>query len=372
MQVRNHLFLVLMLTVSCKTVPDQAQTTSAKKPLDYSGASTLGLNEELVLDNERQVFKQYASEFELIHRGQQDQNAQSMGTQNNLRGMHAKSHGCVEGQVKVMPAEPRYAIGLFSNPEAEYKVTARFSNASGLMTGDGERDLRGLAIKVIVPNLEQVEGTVAKGEHDFLFTNAPSHHAKDIVELMDFTKAFAAGGAQKASFLATHPFLAAKLISQTGGTVESLWSETYWGRAPFRFGNKKTVKFLIKPLQKITSASLQSDSGNSNDRLAQDLSAQLSLLSGNQKLRFGIFAQFQTDPQSEPVEDHSVEWKTGEVKLAEVSFGKQTPSLGASCENLKFHPWNVQKEHRPLGNMNRARRAIYEAAQEFRAKALAR
>jgi hypothetical protein len=34
---------------------------------------------------------------------------------------------------------------------------------------------------------------------------------------------------------------------------------------------------------------------------------------------------------------------------------------------MSFNPWHALVPHRPLGSMNRARRAIYEALSAFRA-----
>jgi hypothetical protein len=84
------------------------------------------------------------------------------------------------------------------------------------------------------------------------------------------------------------------------------------------------------------------------------------------KIVFGIYAQFQTDPVSEPIEDHAKEWTTGQVKLGELTIRNQIVDRSAKCENLVFNPWNSGVEHRPMGNMNRARKLIYEAAKSYR------
>jgi hypothetical protein len=40
----------------------------------------------------------------------------------------------------------------------------------------------------------------------------------------------------------------------------------------------------------------------------------------------------------------------------------------AQCEQTAFNPWHCLAEHRPLGNMNRARREIYTAMAKLRAE----
>ncbi|MCX6125373.1 MAG: catalase [Proteobacteria bacterium] len=372
-KIAIYVLVGFAMTSNCKT-PEKGHDLSEEKSidsslptLDYSAASNLRINEEYVANGEATAFKHYALAFSKIHRQQQAQNATVADPSINYRGMHAKGHGCVEGEFEATPPEVRYKTGLFALT-GKYKVTVRFSNGNGRILGDSERDLRGFALRVKVPGMKQVSGGNLAGVHDFLFTNAPSHHARDISELMRFTEAFAAGGVTKAAFLASHPTLAVKLLSQTGRKVDSLLNESYWGRSPFAFGTGRTVKFLTKPLQTVTVTTTKSD----DNRLAEDLDAQFSGLSSNELLKFGVYAQFQLDPQSEPIEDHSVEWKTGEVKLAEVTFKAQSVARGAECENIAFNPWNVAEQHRSLGNMNRARKGIYAAAEAIRQEQMAR
>ena len=36
--------------------------------------------------------------------------------------------------------------------------------------------------------------------------------------------------------------------------------------------------------------------------------------------------------------------------------------LAAKCEALSFNPWHTLAEHRPIGGMNRLRRAVYQTS----------
>jgi len=42
------------------------------------------------------------------------------------------------------------------------------------------------------------------------------------------------------------------------------------------------------------------------------------------------------------------------------------PGRELACERTSFNPWHSLAAHRPLGAMNRVRRAIYDAMQQFR------
>ena len=93
--------------------------------------------------------------------------------------------------------------------------------------------------------------------------------------------------------------------------------------------------------------------------------------------RFDFFVQFQTDAHTMPIEDASVEWKEREspyLRVAQVRIPRQdidVPGRDLACEHTSFNPWHCLAEHRPLGNMNRARRDIYEAMSRFRQSRLA-
>jgi hypothetical protein len=369
MKISSSLVLALLLS-TCKTVKPKDSSSelhnSSMSAIDYSPALESALNQEYIPGNEASVLSTYVAEFAKIHREQQNQNQAKAGIQNNLRGMHAKGHGCVQAEFRASPSESRYKIGIFADGSPRNAVI-RFSNGSGLVEGDGSRDLRGMAVKIFIPGLEQVSGAIEANVQDILCTNAPVHHAANIVELMEFTKAMAAGGLSKAAFLASNPSITTRLLAQTQRRVDSALNESYWSRAPFSFGTDRTVKYVIKPLEQlpiIDKVKLSEDSW-----LAQDLDQQVKT---RDKIVFGIYAQFQTDPRSEPVEDHAKEWTTGQVKLGELSIKKQIVDRSAKCENLVFNPWNSGMEHRPMGNMNRARKLIYEAAKSYRQERPAR
>ena len=88
---------------------------------------------------------------------------------------------------------------------------------------------------------------------------------------------------------------------------------------------------------------------------------------------FELGVQFQTDPRRMPIEDASVEWSVDAAPFQPVAMLRipsqrfDSPEQIARCEAISFNPWHALVPHRPLGSMNRARRAIYEAMSAFRA-----
>lgn len=73
-----------------------------------------------------------------------------------------------------------------------------------------------------------------------------------------------------------------------------------------------------------------------------------------------------------PIEDPSVEWsvmRSPPIVLARIEIPMQDFSSrerSEQCENLTFNPWRALAEHRPLGGISRARRAIYAHMSKYR------
>jgi hypothetical protein len=84
---------------------------------------------------------------------------------------------------------------------------------------------------------------------------------------------------------------------------------------------------------------------------------------------FDFMIQLQENAVKEPIENPCIEWKTGWKKVASIKILPQhfdTPEQMDFGENLTFSPWHCLKDHQPLGNINRARKATYQAISKFR------
>jgi len=108
-----------------------------------------------------------------------------------------------------------------------------------------------------------------------------------------------------------------------------------------------------------------------DDYLSQALAHYLS----TQEAVFEFRVQLQTDPVAMPVEDVSVEWDEAvstPIPVATLTIAVQDidapagRALAAECEAMAFSPWNALAEHRPMGGINRLRRAVYLASQAKR------
>jgi len=70
-----------------------------------------------------------------------------------------------------------------------------------------------------------------------------------------------------------------------------------------------------------------------------------------------------------PVEDPTVRWESKPVPVATITIRPQTfdtAARRAECEKSSFDPWHALAEHRPLGGINRARKAVYPESVKLR------
>ena len=78
-----------------------------------------------------------------------------------------------------------------------------------------------------------------------------------------------------------------------------------------------------------------------------------------------------------PIEDTAVEWKekhspaepvaTLTIRQTDIT-STDAQARAAAIEQLAFNPWNTTEDFRPLGNLNRARKAAYDASAAYRSQ----
>jgi hypothetical protein len=185
----------------------------------------------------------------------------------------------------------------------------------------------------------------------------------DTQSFMEFLEANEAGGLRRILYLAGHPTVAR--IGLAARQQPSCHLDIpYWSTTPYLFGPGRAVKYQARPSSGRTSAK---PSPLTDAYLAEALRSHL----GAADASFDFMVQFQVDAERTPIEDATVEWKASDapwVPLARIQIPQQVvgPADSESCEEAVFNPWHCLADHRPLGNMNRARRAIYTALAELR------
>ena len=87
---------------------------------------------------------------------------------------------------------------------------------------------------------------------------------------------------------------------------------------------------------------------------------------------FALQVQRQNAEHYMPIEDTSIEWDeaiapfetVADIRLPPQDF--DSPEQNLACDNLSFNPWHALPEHRPIGGINRLRKAVYEAISSYR------
>lgn len=285
------------------------------------------------------------------------------------RTFHAKSTLAVEGaEFRFLDIAEDLRAG-FAQPGASYPAVVRFSNAAGTGRPDSEPDLRGVALRIQVSPEES---------HDLLMTNFPVSHARDARQFVEFAKATAGGRASRLLGILRLLVLFGpretvrmlrNVMAARRRTVTSVATETYWSRGAMRWGPTLAVRYLLRPAPDTVPppSPPQDDPAYLSNEAARRLA--------HDDMRFQLCVQRYVDEASTPIEDTAVRWSEresppepvavltiprGDVRSAEAIV--QSRAIDA----MAFNPWNTTDIFRPLGNLNRARKAAYDASAAHR------
>ncbi len=292
-----------------------------------------------------------------------------------FRDAHPRGIGCVNARFTIDPNLPsQYRIGVFATPGKSYESLIRFSSATG-PAGDNAKDARGMAVKLFgVPGKKLAVDQPDATTHDFVMFNAvfPARNANEFAGLVHIKTDPGSSG----KFLLGNPILRARelkaLWNMTGGNPyngSSLTEMSFSSAVPYLLKGpsfESPVKFSARPCA--TPAKLPLDGGESE--LRNDLQARLN--KGEVCYEFAM--QFYRENAGLEIEDAMNEWtvaKTPYVKFATITIPTQTFLTDEKlryCDNLSMSPFHAIAEHRPIGNVNRSRKIIYEILSDFRHK----
>ena len=314
-----------------------------------------------------------------------------------LRGVHAKGHGCATATFKVAEAlEEKYRVGVFAQPGRVYEALIRFSNASVDLSADSKRNetgaiehgSRGMAVKLLGVEGSALMPTAGPLIQDFLMVNQPVFAFANVVDYLALSEVLQKNNDDARPFFARLQDPDPGVKQRAGATAQiigrirspvsppafqppplSPLDNRYFSGAPFLFGESRAMKFSAKPVSpRPGSPADVSDP----DYLRKTLHERLAGAdAGDVVFEFQVQVRDagslagKLDPD---IENATFEWKEADhpfVTIATLTIPRQqvdTPELQARCEGLVFSPWHGIVEHRPLGGINRLRRAVYEAS----------
>ena len=294
-----------------------------------------------------------------------------------LRDAHAKAHGCVQAQLQVLPElEGELRQGVFSEPGKTWQATIRLSNGNAYPQFDSIRDARGMAIKLHnVPGKQLLSDQADRGEQDFVMFSHPNFFVSDVAEYRQNVAAQADGKKAMAFFPSLDPrswqvrhlFIALATLSPA---PDSPTRSPYFSVSPYKFGEVNAKFRVIPDPDSCPAYALPAQNQKLPNFLRSALYQQLS--TDRMPACFVLQIQRQDASKYMPIEDTSIEWQESDAPFQTVARVKvpaqdfDTPAQNLQCDNLSFNPWFGLEAHRPIGGINRLRKAVYEAVSDYR------
>lgn len=282
------------------------------------------------------------------------------------RPVFLKPHGIAHGRFVVDPKLPDdLRIGVFAG--RTYPVWARFSSDT-IPTNPDLKTTCGIALKLFgVPGRKLLEPGATT--HDFLLQNHDVFFVDTARDMCEFTHAGVVGG-DYTPYLKDHP-RTARILDDMAREVPSVATIDYWSVLPFAFGPDRHVKYKLEPiLDPVPGFASPPSSSQPPPQNYLYLDLKDRLLRGEVAFRFLL--QFQTDPESMPLDAATVRWSEHEshpIPVATLILPRQDLDASGQAdygENLAFNIWHALPDHRPAGSIAAVRKSVYAAAASWR------
>lgn len=280
------------------------------------------------------------------------------------RDAHSKAHGCVRARFEVFESQATYNHGLFDQP-GHYEAWIRFSNGTVPAFPDTESDARGMAIKVMNVDGEQLLPPMLAGRtQDFLMINSPAFFIRSIEGYRELERLTAQGRPFTYFFgeYYLNPFdwrlreLYLGLSTRKPAPNTPL-STQYYSMSAYKLGPHE-IKYSAKACENYAVPTVNRDDPNL-------LRNSMVHLLRERDTCFQFMVQLRDPDSRMPIQDTTVRWSEDVspfVPIARVHIPKQifdTPQQNAMCEAMSFNPWHGVKQHEPLGYINQLRRDLY-------------
>lgn len=274
------------------------------------------------------------------------------------RAFHRKPVAALTGRLTVPGGLPEYAAqGLFAQP-GEYDVVIRMSNGSIVPQADAIPDIRGFAFSVRGLDAPGALGG-ATDRQDFLLINWPAFGFEDSRDFADLVPAAARGQKALAQHLvSTHGAVGGPLamLKQAAGMARpfsGFATADFHSCAPVAWG-PYAAHVHVSPIDA------------SRNLLAwRDWGADVRERVASGPLRWNVQAQFYTDPADTPIEDGRRPWGSAKETVAVLEADALADADAVEADH--FDPWSALVDHRPLGEIMRARKAAYFPSAQNRA-----
>ena len=287
------------------------------------------------------------------------------------RTLHRKQLTAAAGTLEVLDGLPQWAAqGLFSQPH-DYEVWVRLSNGGFDKARDSMPDVRGFAFRVLGVDGESALGNGPAKSQDFTLINQEAFAFKGSAEFIDFAEAASYGNGALLKYLFKRyglfgaPAQLAKMLKVAGKPFGGFATEPMFSCVPMANG-PYAARVRLLPADA---------NGKAQPGANQDWNADFSARLARGALHWDLQLQPWVDEATTPIEDASVNWPTPYVTVARLMLPRQDTAgaegqeLARQVEATVIDPWQALAEHRPLGDVQRARKVVYFASQKGRGAA---
>jgi hypothetical protein len=314
---------------------------------------------EVVAPDEEQRFAEYGHLFAQIQ-------ARKSKKYGNGRALHRKQLTAARGSLQVLDNLPEFATqGLFAQP-GRYEVLVRLSNGGMDKAPDRTPDIRGFAFSVLGVVGNSALGAGPANSQDFALINQEKFAFTKSAEFVDFVVAASHGGGALIRFMVQRYGVmgAVKQIARTAKTFGKPFggfaSHPVYSAAPIACGPYAVrVRLLPAPAN-----------GTPVSTKPENWGAEFAERLRQHDLHWDLQLQPFVNETTTPIEDASVDWPTAYTTVARLTLPRQDtaadPALAQQVEAAVFDPWQALEEHRPLGDVMRARKVVYYASQKGR------
>ncbi len=320
--------------------------------------------QENVAPDEAERFARYGQQFAAI----QVKKSKKYG---NGRALHRKQLTAAKGTLEVLADVPEFARqGLFAQP-GTFETWVRLSNGGMDKASDRTPDIRGFALRVLGVTGDSALGNGPAVSQDFALINQEVFGFSSSDDFVQFVVAAASGIGNLLGHLFKRygvfggPARLLSMVKTVGKPFAGFATEPVFSAAPIACG-PFAVRVRLVPAPGNGPAS-----ANANNDWGADFSTKLR----EKSLSWDVQLQPFVDAQRTPIEDASVNWPSPYTTVARLTLPRQDnnsaqgQALAKQVEAAVFDPWQALAAHRPLGDVMRARKAVYFESQKLRGAA---
>lgn len=317
--------------------------------------------QENVAPDEAERYAGYGQQFAAIQ-------ARKSKKYGNGRALHRKQLTAAKGTLEVLSNLPEFARqGLFAKP-GSFETLVRLSNGGMDKASDHKPDIRGFSLRVLGVNGESALGNGPAVSQDFALINQEVFGFSSSDDFVQFVVAASQGGGSLLKFLFKRygvlgaPVRLVSMIKTVGKSFSGFATETVFSAAPIACG-PYAVRVRLVPA---------ASNGPAGADAKKDWGADFSAKLRDKSLQWDLQLQPFADAERTPIEDASVNWPSPYTTVARLTLPKQDTesapgqALLKQAESSIFDPWQALAAHRPLGDVMRARKAVYFVSQQTR------